>query len=97
MTDSFTSSNKINASKISFFLSLLVFLFWFLGGVVNVYRFSIIGAIFEILWFPLILMTFILPISSFIFWAKEKFNLRSLYLYSFFIVLATGLLIVFMY
>ena len=91
-----TSVNRTRIGKIFFLLSLIVFLFWLLAGVINVYHFSVVGAIFEILWLPVIAITFGLPVFSFIYWVKKKFNLRSFYFYSIIMMLATGLLIVFM-
>ena len=82
-------------SLIVFIMSILVSGFWWLGQVINVYRFDLVGAIFEILWLPVLAMLFILPIISLILWVKEKFNLGSLYLYSILIVVATILLMIF--
>ena len=82
-------------SKIFFLLSVLVFAFWCLGQIINVYRFAVVGAIFEILWLPMLAMLLALPIMSFIFWRKEKFNLRSFYLFTILIVVMTVLLMVF--
>jgi hypothetical protein len=70
-------------SKIILSLSMVVALFWFFGHTLDVYRFKLVGAIFEILWLPMIILLFVLPILSVIFFIKEKYNLRSLYIYSF--------------
>ena len=72
----------MKASKTIFLLSMTVLLFWVIGNSVNVYKVAIVGAIFEILWLPMIGLTLVLPIVSFIFWYKEKFVVRSLSLYS---------------
>ena len=76
-------------------MSILVSGFWWLGQVINVYRFDLVGAIYEILWLPVLAMLFILPIISLILWVKEKFNVGSLYLYSFLIIVATILFMIF--
>jgi len=82
--------------KIVFISAILVFIYWFLGQVLNdVYHFTLVGAIFEILWLPALAMLFLLPIISIIFWVKEKFNLRSLYLYAILLVIMTILLLLF--
>ncbi|KYG77155.1 hypothetical protein [Roseivirga echinicomitans] len=83
--------NKLKTAKIIFILSILTAIFWCLGQFVDVYYFAVVGAIFEILWLPMIAMLFVLPIFSLVLWAKEKFNPKSLHLYSFLILLATGL------
>ena len=97
MTDGFKTSSKRKTSKIFLLLSLTIFLFWSLGWAVNVYHFPIIGAMFEFLWLPIILLTLILPILTFRYWAKEKFILRSLNFFSLIILLVTGLIIAFVY
>ena len=94
MTDSVIVSIKDRMRKPVFILSLLVSLFWLIGKAINVYRFAIVGAVFEIIWLPAIALTFILPVISFIFLIKEKFSLRSLYLYSFLIIVVPFLLVV---
>lgn len=86
--------NKLNKPKIVFILSILTSVFWCLGQFVNFYYFVVVGAIFEIVWLPMIALLIVLPILSFIYLVKEKFNLRSLYLYSFLIVLATVLFMI---
>lgn len=88
----FKNSRK---SKIVFLISILVSVFWCLGQILNVYRFALVGAIFEFLWLPMLGMLFILPIASLILFRKEKFNVRSLYLYSIIIVVVVFLLMVF--
>ena len=73
-------------SKIIFSLSILASVFWCLSQIINVYSFALLGAIFEILWLPMLAALFFLPIISLVLWVKEKFNVRSLYLYSILIV-----------
>lgn len=82
-------------SKVVFILSVLVSGFWWLGQVIDIYRFAFVGAIFELLWLPMVGMLFVLPIMSLIFLVREKFNVRSLYLFSMLIVVATILFMVF--
>lgn len=79
---------KTGISKTFFLLSILVMLFWIVSSVTNVYYYTISGVIFEILWFPVLAMTIVLPVISFIYWSKEKYNFRSLYFYSISIVIA---------
>ena len=79
----------------STFASLIVSVFRWLGQVTDLYHFVLVGAIYEILWFPSLLMLFFLPIISLIYLAKEKFNIRSFYLYSILIVVPTILFLVF--
>ncbi len=96
MTDNSAAFIRAGNSKIVFILSILVSLFWIFGQVINVYHFPFIGAIVELLWVPVVAMTFLLPVVSFIFLVKEKFSLRSLNLYSLLIVAATILIVQFL-
>ena len=93
--DSDTFKNS-SLSKICFISSIIVFLFWFIGQVTDVYHFAVVGAIFELLWLLMLLMLFVLPIISLVFLIREKFNFRSLYLYTFLIVVTTILLMIFL-
>jgi hypothetical protein len=52
----------------------------------NVYHFILVGVIYEILWLPMLIMLFLLPVVSMVFLFKEKFNIRSLYLHSVLII-----------
>ena len=81
-------------SVIVFALTMIVTLYMCLPLLISVYRFPIVGAIYEILWIFMILGVFALPVISFIFWAKNKYNLRSLYFYSLIISLASILILV---
>ena len=79
-------------SIIILILSVAVSIFWLLGFLVNVYKTPIVGAIFEILWLPLIALSICLPIISTISWIKEKFQFKSLYFYSIIITITTILI-----
>ena len=67
-------------------LSIGVSIFWILGNVFNIYKSAIVGAIFEIIWLPVIVLTGAILVISVVKWAREKFDIRSLYLYSFLII-----------
>ena len=79
---------KTGISKIIFLLSIFIFIFWIVSSELNVYHFTITGVIFEILWLPVLVMTVLLPLISFIYWNREKYNFKSLYFYSIMIVTA---------
>lgn len=63
---------------IVFALTLIVTLYWYLPMLFNVYHFPLVGAIYEILWIFMLAALFTMPVFSFIYWVKNKFNLRSL-------------------
>ena len=81
-------------SAIVFTLTIIVTLYWHLPLLINVYRFPLIGAIYEILWVFMLVGLFALPVVSFIFWSKNKFDLLSLYFYSLIISAASILILV---
>lgn len=85
---------RFTTSVIVFIASIIVLLFWFLGQAGDVYRYAWLGALFEILSLPMLAGLFALPVVSFVLLIKNKFNPRSLYLYSFIISLVGMLLIV---
>lgn len=72
----------MNKQKLILLLSLCCFLFWNTSQLINVYQFSIVGALFEFLWLPMLMLLFSVPIISFVFWVKEKFNFRTFYFYA---------------
>lgn len=76
-------------SKVLLLLTIIVSIICVLGRTINVYDFAAVGAIFEILWLPILALLFVLPIAAFIYWMKDKFNVRSLNLYALLIVLST--------
>jgi hypothetical protein len=89
-----TAVQGINLSKIVFLLSLITFVYWLLGNSIAIYKYAVVGALIEILWLPMILLLFLLPLFCFFFWMKEKWSLKSLFLYSFLIGIATVVLLV---
>lgn len=93
MTKEYNTFTKSKRSKILFVLSIIVLIFWLVANMVNVYYFHVGGAIFEILWLPMITMTFALPIVALLNWRKENYNLKSLNLYSIIITVILILLI----
>ncbi|HEX2682496.1 MAG TPA: hypothetical protein VHL77_01110 [Ferruginibacter sp.] len=66
--------------KLMFIVSICMLLIIFYASRFNVYQFTFVGALFEIIWLPLIALLFILPVAAFICWLKEKFRFRSLFL-----------------
>lgn len=86
-------SNK-KASVVVFILSLLVTFFWLLGNLFDVYQFAVTGALFEILWLPVLALTFILPLVALVLFIRDKFSFKSLNLYSLVLVVGTALVMI---
>jgi hypothetical protein len=95
MKESLTPFKHSSTSKIVFLLSIIVCGYWWLGKIINVYRLALVGAIFEILWLPTLALLFVLPIISLISLVKDKFTIKSLYIYSMLICITTILCMVY--
>lgn len=89
MKDNSTPFRISKISKIIFIVSIFVSVYWWIGQITDVYHYKVVGAIYEILWLPVLLLLFGLPVISFVLLLQEKFNFRSLYLYTILILAAT--------
>ncbi|WP_374402039.1 hypothetical protein [Flavobacterium sp.] len=57
-----------------FFVSVVVMIFWLFINHINVYENKFIGIIAEVLWLPMILLIFVLPILTFVLVSSRKFK-----------------------
>ena len=94
MVPSDNSFSNTKTSIVVFVLTVPVTLFWAVGNLIDVYQNVIVGVVFELLWLPVILLSLVLPIVCVFFLLKEKFSFRSLYLYSFLMVIITVTLLI---
>jgi hypothetical protein len=95
MKENSTPFKNSRTSKIVFILSIIASGFWWLAKGINVYSDAIVGAIFELLWLPVLGILILLPIISLVLLVKERVNLRSLYIYSILIGMATIFFMIF--
>jgi len=65
-----------------FVFTLLVAAYWFTSQSENINSNAFVGASYEVLSIPMVLLMFLLPIYSLIRWFTLKFDWRSLWLYS---------------
>lgn len=72
-------ANSRKRGILMFVSSILVALFWFFANTINVYEYKVIGAIFEILWLPMMAMLAVVPLLCIFFWRKEQWHFRTLY------------------
>ncbi|RAR48582.1 hypothetical protein B0I10_105195 [Flavobacterium lacus] len=79
------ASRTENQPNLSFRVILLGYvitmIFWILVQNLDVYRFAIVGALYEILWLPMLATIILLPSAAFYFWYKDKFNINSIFFY----------------
>ncbi len=83
--------NYKQLDKIVFALSVFVCVFWITAQQFNVYKFAVVGAIFELLSLPILVLFIVLQTVSIVFLVKQKFSFKSLYLYSFLLLFWTFL------
>ena len=78
-----------NKSRAILVVSILVSLFWIAGMTLNVYHFAAVGAVFEALWLPGIMLICLLTGWTFLYWKRDRFSLRSLHLYAWLLLVGT--------
>jgi len=82
MKEILSEINKSSLGKGIFLVTLGASLFWIITKLIPVYENKIIGAVYEMLWLPVVIILFILPLLSFLLWAGEKFRAKSVHLFS---------------
>jgi len=87
------SSQHNKTGKILFILSLACSAFWITSNYVNIYRYAMVGAIFEMLWLPMLALIFLLPLLCLIFMIKEKKYFQSYYLFTLILIGITMLIL----
>lgn len=81
-------------SKIFFLLSILTLIFILIGKYANIYAYPITGAIFEIFWLPFVVCGIVGLVLSLANWIKQKFIVKSFYLYAIIIFLVSYFFII---
>ena len=79
-------SNQTKNQSNSLFKIILLFngialTFCIVSQNVNVYRYTIVGAIFEFLWLPIMAIIILIPFASFYYWFKDTFKVTSQFFY----------------
>lgn len=79
--------NDKNPIEIALFISSLVIplLFYSIRSTDNIYEYAVVGAIYELTWFPILACIFLLPFANGYFWVQAKFSFKLLYFYGFLI------------
>ncbi len=83
------------ASLTTLIVTIFVLIYWVVGTrIINVYKVAFIGTLFEILWLPMIISLFVMPIWSLYNLIKNRLLFRSVYFYSFIISLITIIVLI---
>jgi predicted membrane-bound mannosyltransferase len=83
MREGLSSFKNSALNKALFSVSIITILYWWTAKSLNVYHYAFLGAIFELLWLMMIAAVFIGPVFSILLFLRDKYNPRSLVLYSF--------------
>ncbi len=84
--------HKMRANYLPY-VSIIVALYWFLPLWIKIYDFAVLSAFYEIIWLPMVMLLFVLPILSILSWKKESYPTRSKNLFSLFLNLITLLVL----
>ena len=87
-----TFHNSIHNKRV-LVISFFAALFWIIGNTIDVYQFAITGAFYELLSLPMLALIIFLPVISIVLVIKDKFNRRSMALYSLLLLIPTILLL----
>jgi len=83
MREGLSSFKNSALNKALFSVSIITILYWWTAKSLNVYKYAFLGAIFELLWLVMIAAVFIGPVFSILLFLRDRYNPRSLVLYSF--------------
>jgi hypothetical protein len=81
MENNQTKNQSNSIFKIILLFNVIVLTFCIVSQNVNVYRYAIIGAIFELLWLPIMVITILIPFASIYYWYNDKFKVTSQFFY----------------
>ena len=62
----------------------------------NVYHFTLVGAVYEILWLHMLASLVAMPVLAFVLWAKEGFIIKSVYPFIILLIITLVLLLIFL-
>ncbi len=76
-----------------FFIAIFTFIFWLVSKNINVYKYAVIGGIFELLWLAMVLAVIVIPLISLAKIITQPISIKSLAIYSLFISIGTILVL----
>lgn len=84
----------IKRSKKIFYFALGVSGFWYLINIFKFYKSPILELVIKILWLPMLIILFLIPIICFLFIFRKKFNPKSFYFYALILCFLTIIFVV---
>jgi len=79
-------------AKLIFILSIVASAIWFVGRSIDVYQYAVTGAIFEMIWLPVLASFVVVPIIALLHFRKQGVHLSSFYLHAFLIIAITAII-----
>lgn len=67
-------------SKILITVSFIILIYWIMTKIIDVYKYPILGAVYEITSLIFLILTFVVCILTIVFWAKNKFSIDKYYI-----------------
>jgi hypothetical protein len=66
--------NSLKTARIILLLSILAFVYYLFAFVIvkDVYRYAFVGAVYELLWLPMLIMMAVIPVLSLIMLARNR-------------------------
>src|SRR5687768_4104803 len=93
MTSKISLYQSKKTNVVLFLLSLVTFGYWMTSNSINVYQFPITGAMFELLWLPMLAFLLLIPIGAIMTLIKQKALLDSLSFYAGLLIALTVILL----
>lgn len=77
----FTPKKSLSLFNALIIAQSLLLTFWICAQTINVYKYILVGIVFEIIWLPAIIAIPLIPAIAFVYWIKNKCKFNSKYLY----------------
>lgn len=81
-------------SKKVFYAAMAVCAFWYFTNLVNLNNYHILDVIVKLLWLPMLIILYLIPIICLLVLIGKKFNFRSFYFYALILCFVTILFVV---
>lgn len=67
-------------SKILISVSIVILIYWIMAKIIDVYKYPVLGAVYEITSLIFLILTFVVCVITIVFWVKNKFSLNKYYI-----------------
>lgn len=88
------STKQLSLEKPLFIVSMISCLYWTISQNMNVYNYAFAGALYEILWLPMVVLLVGIPFISGYQWYKDKFKMTSWSMYTILLSIVTIIVLI---